>query len=164
MRLFLSKQASPAKNDVLEKICQNWWSHARCCTIFRPECHTFVFRKVLFSHLHPSPSVVVLLGKSCQLPFSHLHLSLKSRLLIAELVTKAAKKFFSSVLFSMIFLTTLRTNYHLPYPDHVVAFDYRTETFCLPSTWQLQLPNGFCRLGGKPTDVPTRTTSWWWCI
>ena len=40
----------------------------------------------------------------------------------------------------------------------------RSFFFCLPSTCQLQLPNGFCRLGGKPTDVPTRTTSWWWCI
>ena len=37
---------------------------------------------------------------------------------------------------------------------------YPGQKNCLPSTCQLQLPNGFCRPGGKPTDVPTRTTSW----
>ena len=32
--------------------------------------------------------------------------------------------------------------------------DHRTWTIiCLPSTYQLQHCNGFCRLGGKPTDV-----------
>ena len=42
-------------------------------------------------------------------------------------------------------------------------------TMSVKHTCQLQLPNGFCRLGGKPTQatdvlVPTRTTSWCRCI
>ena len=81
--------------------------------------------------------------------------------------------FFLLVSFVLSLLLTTRsdkipTSVSWPCSSPTFVAQWSSDTNNLPayiaSTCQLQLPNGSCRRGGKPTDVPTSTTSWWRCV